>query len=139
MFATVLLCTFSSIVLEPFGPLSQSRLRERYNDLISYGLGMVIQWLRIYLPKQGTRVHWSGKIPHASRQLPQCTATTEPESQTTEVHVPWSPRSATGEATATRSLCTTTREQPPLTEIEKACTQQCKPRAAKNKKNFFFI
>ena len=42
---------------------------------------MVIQWLRIYLPKQGTQVHWSGKLPHASRQLNQCTATTEPESR----------------------------------------------------------
>ena len=35
MLATVLLCTFSSIVLEPFGPLSQSRLRERYNNLFN--------------------------------------------------------------------------------------------------------
>ena len=35
MLATVLLCTFSSIVLESFGPLSQSRLRERCNDLFN--------------------------------------------------------------------------------------------------------
>ena len=37
------------------------------------GTSMVVQWLRICLPVQGTLVNpWSGKIPHAAGQLSLC-------------------------------------------------------------------
>ena len=44
------------------------------------GTSLVVQWVRIHLPLQGTRFNPQyGKIPHAIEQLNQCTATTEPE------------------------------------------------------------
>ena len=40
---------------------------------------LVVQWLRVCLPMQGTRFKpWSGKIPHAAEQLKPCATTTEP-------------------------------------------------------------
>ena len=40
---------------------------------------LVVQWLGIHLPMQGTWVpSWSGKIPRAAGQLNPCTTTTEP-------------------------------------------------------------
>ena len=42
------------------------------------GTSLVVQWLRICLPMQGTWVKpWSGKIPHAADQLSPCATTTE--------------------------------------------------------------
>ena len=40
----------------------------------------------------------------------------------------------TREAIVRRNPCTATGEQPPLAQLEKACTQQQRPNAAKNKK-----
>ena len=43
------------------------------------GTYLVVPWLRIHLPLQGTRFNpWSGKIPHAVEQLSPCATTTEP-------------------------------------------------------------
>ena len=42
----------------------------------SDGISLVVQWLRIHLPMQGTQVR-SGKIPHAAEQLSPCATTTE--------------------------------------------------------------
>ena len=68
---------------------------------------------------------WFGKIPHAGKWLSPCATTIEPVLQrpratlrstcaaATETHASQSPCS-TREATATRNLCTTTREQPQL-------------------------
>ena len=72
---------------------------------------LVVPWW-IHLPVQGTRFHpWSGKIPHAAGQL---------------AHVLLSPCSATREATARRSLCTASRDQPLL------ATTRESPQAATN-------
>ena len=41
---------------------------------------LVVQWVRIHLPKQGPRFYpWSREIPHASEQLRPCAASTEPQ------------------------------------------------------------
>ena len=43
------------------------------------GASLVVQWLRIRLPMQGTVFEpWSGKIPHAAEQLSPCATTTKP-------------------------------------------------------------
>ena len=39
---------------------------------------LVVQWLRIHLPMQGTLEPWSRKIPHAMEQLSPRATTTEP-------------------------------------------------------------
>ena len=65
----------------------------QYNTFRTF---LVVQWLRIHLPMQGHRFDpWSGKIPHAVGQLKPVPT---PEAQVTS-----SQRSATREATATRS------------------------------------
>ena len=56
---------------------------------------LVVQWLRIHLPMQGTWVQsLVRKIPYALEQLSHCAASTEPDC--------WSPYSAAGEAGAVR-------------------------------------
>ena len=67
---------------------------------------LVLQWLRICLPMQGTQVQplvWED----ATGPLSPCSTTAEPVLQ--------SPSSTAREATAMRSPLTATREQPPLT------------------------
>ena len=95
----------------------------------SPGTSLVVEWLRIRLPIQGTRVRalhvGSGKIPHAAEQLSPCTTTTEPAL--------YSRCSTTIEATARRSPRTTTKSSPHMQQLEKACSQQRRPNAAKNK------
>ena len=93
------------------------------------------QWLRIRLPMQGTRFEtWSGKIPHAAEQLSPWATTTEPacHSYYWSSHA-WSPCSATREATAMRSRALATKSSPRSPQLEKACAQQQRPNAAKNK------
>ena len=63
---------------------------------------------------------WGTKIPYASQQLSLCAATIEPVLQRlgaapTEARGPWSPFSATTEATAIRSLYIATTDRPLLT------------------------
>ena len=81
---------------------------------------------------------WSGKIPHAVKQLSPRTTTIKPVLQsprttTTEAHTPQSPCSATREATATRNPRTATREQPLLFTATEKPVQQQRPSAAKKK------
>ena len=83
---------------------------------------LVVQWIRICLPSRGHRFNlWSGKIPHATEQLSPCPTPTDPT-----LHVPCvqSQGSTTREATAVRSLCTTAREQPPLSSTREKLAQQ---------------
>ena len=72
------------------------------------GTSLVVQWLRIRLPMQGTRV-WA-----LVWEDPTCC-------------------SATREATAMRSPHTTTRNSPRLLQLENAHTQQRRPNAGKTK------
>ena len=98
---------------------------------------------------------WSGKIPHASEQLSPCASATEPallspgeqlpspRAAIPEACMPWSLCSATRDATATRSHCTTVKSGPCSPQPEKAHTQQARPSATKRctdkiKKNFFY-
>ena len=83
---------------------------------------------------------WSGKIPPAVEQLSLCATTTEPMSHNYWAHVPWllkpthlEPCSATREATAMSSLCTSMKSSPHSPQLEKARVQQQRPNAAKNK------
>ena len=69
------------------------------------GASLVVQWLRILLPMQGTQVQaWSGKISHAAEQLSPCATTTEPALQ--------SPRATPTEAFAPRAHALQ-QEKPP--------------------------
>ena len=70
-------------------------------------------------------------------QLSPCATTTEPvlwcpQAAHAEASTPYSPRSTTGEATAMRSLCTPMKTSPRTLQLEKACMQQQRPRAARN-------
>ena len=73
----------------------------------------MVQWLRVRLPMQGTRIRgfkpWSGRIPHAAEQLGPCATTTEPALQSPHAK---SPCLATREATAMRGLHTTMKSSP---------------------------
>ena len=62
----------------------------------------MVQWLRIHLPMQGTRVRSLVR----EDQLSPCTAAAEPEIR--------SPRAAVREATVMGSRCVTAGEQPSL-------------------------
>ena len=75
---------------------------------------------------------WSGKIPHAMEQLSPCATTTEPTCSNFWSLCSSSLCSATREATTTRSLCTTTREQPLFTPSSKKPTHQWRPSIARN-------
>ena len=70
---------------------------------------------------------WSGKIPHATESLSLWTTTTEAQA----------PRACDlqREATEMRRLHTTLKGSPHLPQLEKACVQQWRPNAAKNKIN----
>ena len=94
---------------------------------------LVVQWLRICLPMQGTQVQsLIQKIPHAADQRSPRATTIEPELQSpgaaaTEAWVPQSPCSTAREATAVRS--------PRSPQLEKAHTQQRRPSTAQINKS----
>ena len=91
-------------------------------------VGGLLWWLSGKEPTCQCRRHglnpWSEKIPYATEQLSLCTTAIEPvlsywahelqllnpRAATAEVWVPHSSCSATGEATAMKSLCTAARE-----------------------------
>ena len=125
-------------------------LSSSHSDLVSQkchtGTSLVVQWLRIRLPMQGTRVR------ALVREDPTCPGATkpmrhnywacalEPASHNYWACVPQllkpaclDPCSATREATAMRSLRTATKSSPHLVQLEKAHVQQRRPNAAKNK------
>jgi len=88
---------------------------------------------------------WSGKIPHALKQLSPCASTIEavlssPRAATTESVLqllkpvcPGALCSATRDATAMRSHCTTVKSGPCSPQPEKAHTHQPRPRATKRR------
>ena len=85
------------------------------------------QLLRILLPTQGTQVR------SLVGEDPTCCGATKPACRNY-----WSPGaeslcSATREATATRSPCTSTKSSSRSTQLEKAHVQQRRPNTAKNK------
>ena len=100
---------------------------ESHSLFLLYFLNLVdwelCQWLsgRLTEPTCQSRRHrfgsWSGKIPHAVKQLSQGTTTAQPVlwslgTATTEAHMPQGLCSATREATAMNSMLTATREKP---------------------------
>ena len=104
------------------------------------GTSLVVQWLRIRLPMQGTGVRSS-----LVWEDPTCCGATKPMCHNywacalePASHNYWSPHaqslcSATREATAMRSLRTTTKSSPRSPQLAKARAQQRRPNAAKNK------
>ena len=85
------------------------------------GTSLVAQWLRIRLPTQGTQVR------ALVREDPTCRRTTKPVRHNYWAHMPQllkpmylEPCSATREATAMRSPCTTTKSSPRSPQLEKA-------------------
>ena len=68
------------------------------------GTSLVVQWLRICLPMQGTWP-WSGKIPHAAEQLSPCGLVSQLQSLCSRAGEPQllSPRATTTEARAPKA------------------------------------
>ena len=87
-----------------------------FNLKSNQGASLVAQWLRICLPVQGTRVQT------LVQEDPTCRGGTKPMRHNYWARVPQllSPRSATGEATAMRSLHTTTKSSPLSPQLEKS-------------------
>ena len=82
---------------------------------------LVVQWLRIHLLVQGT---W---VQSLVGEDPTCHGATKPMCHN------YFSCSATREATAMRSLCTTTKSSLHSWQLEEACMQQQRPSIAKNK------
>ena len=103
------------------------------------GASLVVQWLAVHLAVQGTQIRFlvrenptcrgvAGTVGHNCSGLP---------SQLLRPATPQGPSSASREATVNRCQHTATREQVPLTPtiIQKALTQQQRPRAVKLNKH----
>ena len=109
---------------------------------------LVIQWMRIHLPTQGSQVWplvqedstWHRATKFVCHNYWACALgprNCNCWAHRTHLRKAACPRalcSATREDTMMRSLSTTTREKPPLPQLEKACAQQEGPRATKIKK-----
>ena len=126
-----------------------SRKSSQNNQLIkgATGTSRVAQWLRIHLSMQGTQVPslvWEdltsrGATKPVHHNYWACAL--EPVGHNYWACVPQllkptclEPCSATREATAMRNPCTTMKSSPRSPQLEKACAQQWRPNAAKNKK-----
>ena len=96
--------------------------------LRNYGASLVVQWLRICLPMQRTRVRalvWED---------PTCRGATGPVSRSYWACVcVWSLCSATREAAIVRGPRTAMKSGPHLPQLEKALAQKRRPNTAKNK------
>ena len=103
-----------------------------WHQRTEFRTSLVVQWLRICLPMRGTRVQ------SLDREGPTCRGATKPQqlSLCSRAREPQllSPRATTTEAHAMRSPCTTTKSSPRSPQLEKACTQQRRPNAAKKEK-----
>ena len=85
---------------------------------------LVVQWIRICLPKQGTQVRslvWEGS------HMPQGN----------QAHAPRSLCSATKEATAERALCTKTKNRSHLLQLGKVRATTNTQHSQKTKKKLF--
>ena len=85
------------------------------------------QWLRIRLPMQVTRVQ------ALVREDPTCHEQLSPCTTTTEAHAPRARAPQQREATAMRSLRTTTKSSPRSPQLEKTRVQQRRSNTAQNK------
>ena len=134
----------SSLLLSLSCFMSTMQIKYEYKTTIWDFL--VVQWLRIRLPMQGTQVR------SLVREDPTCHEATKPvcysywawaleaTNHNYWAHTPQllkprhlTPCSATREATAMRSPCTTTKSSPHSPQLEKACMQQRRPNTARNK------
>ena len=117
------------------------------SNFISYrkhisGASLVVQWLRIRLPMQGTRVR------ALVREDPTCCGAARPVRHNYWACAPqllkparhnywslraWSPCSTAREATAVRSLHTATKNSPHSPQLGRARAQQRGPNTVKNK------
>ena len=75
---------------------------------------LMVQWMGIHLPIQGTQVQslvWEDStcVGATKAHVPQLLS---PRAATAEAHTPWSPRPRIREAAAMRSLCTTMKSSP---------------------------
>ena len=97
---------------------------------------LVVQWIRISLPIQGTRFSpWSGKIPHASEQLSTCTHYWTHLLQLLDPVV-WEPVLCIKRSPhTTRGLCLTMKGSFCLLQLAKAHEQQWRPGAIRKKKS----
>ena len=117
---------------------------ERYKT--GSGVSLVVQWLKIRLPMQGTQL-WA-----LVREDPTCHGATKPMRHNYWAcaldpvsHNYWSPHATTTEARVARacalqreaitmrSPCTAMKNSPCSLQLEKAHVQQQRPNAAKNK------
>ena len=80
----------------------------------SQGASLVVQWLRVLMSMQGTRV------PSPVWEDPKCCRAPEPVRHNYRAHAPWRPCSATTEATRVRNPRTSTKSGP-------TCPNQRKP------------
>ena len=118
---------------------SLPEVKKTQNCKKSSWTSLVAQWLRICLPMQGTRIRallWEDPTCHGATN-PVChnywACTLEPANHNYWSLCAQSLCSATREATSTRSPHTTTKSSLHLPQLEKASTQQRRPKAAKNK------
>ena len=147
-------------------PSSASSVRSKWtaaSRVLSQGTSLVVQWLRICLPMQGTWVwalvredptccgatrpvshnYWACALEPVSHNYWACAlepvhhnywgCAPEPASHKSWSLGAYSLCSTTGEATAVRSLCTAVKSSPCSPQLEKARAQQQRPNAAKNK------
>ena len=96
---------------------------------------LMVQWMGIHLPIQGTRVQslvWEDStcVGATEARVPQLLS---PRATTAEARTPWSPRPRIREATAMRSLRTTMKSSP-CSHLQKALEKQRGLRAAIDKR-----
>ena len=119
----------------PSNPTTGHIPRENHNSKRHIWASLVVQWLRIHLPMQGTFDPWSRKIPHATEQLSLCAKY-------------WPVWERLGATTAEPRLCNKRshcREKPVITmksnpqspQLERAQIQQWRLSAAWNKLNIY--
>ena len=138
---TLLHCSWECKLVQPLWRTVWRFLKKLKIELPYYPAvaSLVVQWLRICLPMQGTRVR------ALVQEDPTCCKATKPVhhnywacSLEPASHNYWSPHtespcSAMREATAVKSPCTSTKSSPCSPQLEKARAQQRRPNAAKNK------
>ena len=111
-----------------------SFFRNNVLKIVGLGTSLVVQWLRIRLPMQGTRVRalvWED---------PTCRGATKPVHHNYWAHAlepanhNYCSPHAWRKATAMRSPCIATKCSPHSPQLEKARVEQRRPKAAKKKK-----
>ena len=130
----------SWIFKNPLGPEAEHHLKQQmfilnsilYFKLYPWGISLMVQWLRIHLPTQGSQVqspvwedltcHWAAKPMHCNCRSPHA------------LELVFHKQERPPQWEAPRSQL---ESSPCSVQLEKAHTQQWRPRAAKNKINNF--